>query len=426
MDLSTLPPSFNEFLKINDVDPVIYTVKDLPRFVRWNTRFPKSELPSAEELQQQLRARKVSPVKGVEGFFGIQLGENLPDSESESDTMQNTRIVDIPAYRENKIFGIDLSSGLAVLALQVQPNDHVLDLCCAPGAKLCMISNIIGSEGTGTVTGVDISPHRVATCRSLVKRYQVAERVRLFNADGTTFKVYAPSRLGARVIREADGENPDRKRQQISQGQTAESSKPASIKPFYAPKILRFDPQMQGEEYLYDKVIVDAECTHDGSISHILKYQTWGWDAFEKNFMDPDRLRDICQLQRNLIESGWSLLVDDGILVYSTCSLSVRQNEENVAWFLHKYGDEVELESIPNIHNVGIKAAPTKQGWTVPNMTDEQKRGLQASIERCCVRFDPITSATSGFFVARFRKVRKRLERKDHSNTIAPIHNRAE
>jgi len=122
------------------------------------------------------------------------------------------------------------------------------------GAKLCMISNIIGSEGTGTVTGVDISPHRVATCRSLVKRYKVAERVRLFNTDGTTFKVYAPSRLGARVIREADCEKPDRKRQHISQGQTGDSSKPPSVKPFYAPKILRFDPQLQGEEYLYDKV----------------------------------------------------------------------------------------------------------------------------------------------------------------------------
>lgn len=123
-----------------------------------------------------------------------------------------------------------------------------------------MISNIIGSEGTGTVTGVDISPHRVATCRSLVKRYKVAERVRLFNADGTAFKVYAPSRLGARVIREADCNQPDRKRQQISQGQTGYSSKPPTVNPFYAPKMLRFDPQLQGEEYLYDKVDVYPQC----------------------------------------------------------------------------------------------------------------------------------------------------------------------
>jgi hypothetical protein len=97
MDLSTLPASFNQFLKDNDVDPVIYTVKNLPRFVRWNTRFPKSELPTAEDLQQQLNARRVWPVKGVDGFFGIELEDNQPDSESESDTIQNTRIVDIPA-----------------------------------------------------------------------------------------------------------------------------------------------------------------------------------------------------------------------------------------------------------------------------------------------------------------------------------------
>jgi hypothetical protein len=97
MDLSTLPASFNQFLKDNDVDPVIYTVKNLPRFVRWNTRFPKSELPTAEDLQQQLNARRVWPVNGVDGFFGIELEDNQPDSESESDTIQNTRIVDIPA-----------------------------------------------------------------------------------------------------------------------------------------------------------------------------------------------------------------------------------------------------------------------------------------------------------------------------------------
>jgi hypothetical protein len=30
--------------------------------------------------------------------------------------------------------------------------------------------------------------------------------------------------------------------------------------PFHAPKMLRNDPQLQGEGYKYDKVIVDAEC----------------------------------------------------------------------------------------------------------------------------------------------------------------------
>lgn len=32
-----------------------------------------------------------------------------------------------------QIYGIDAASGAAILALDVQPGDHVLDLCAAPG-----------------------------------------------------------------------------------------------------------------------------------------------------------------------------------------------------------------------------------------------------------------------------------------------------
>lgn len=32
-----------------------------------------------------------------------------------------------------QIFGMDLSSALAVHILAPQPGEHVLDLCCAPG-----------------------------------------------------------------------------------------------------------------------------------------------------------------------------------------------------------------------------------------------------------------------------------------------------
>ena len=32
----------------------------------------------------------------------------------------------------------------------------------------------------------------------------------------------------------------------------------------------------------YDKVLVDAECTHDGSIKHLAKFESWGWETFEQ------------------------------------------------------------------------------------------------------------------------------------------------
>ena len=36
-------------------------------------------------------------------------------------------------FNELQIYGIDAASGAAILALDVRPGDHVLDLCAAPG-----------------------------------------------------------------------------------------------------------------------------------------------------------------------------------------------------------------------------------------------------------------------------------------------------
>src|SRR6185436_8782330 len=65
-----------------------------------------------------------------------------------------------------------------------------------------MISDLLGTNGTGTVTGVDISKHRAATCRSLLKKYRIG-RARLFVTDGTTFGVRAPSFLDP--LRQGEG-----------------------------------------------------------------------------------------------------------------------------------------------------------------------------------------------------------------------------
>ncbi len=42
---------------------------------------------------------------------------------------------------------------------------------------------------------------------------------------------------------------------------------------------------------------MDAECTHDGSLKHIIKYEQWGWDTFERRFLDSDRVASITLLQ---------------------------------------------------------------------------------------------------------------------------------
>ncbi|CAG8491282.1 7694_t:CDS:2 [Ambispora leptoticha] len=387
--ISNLPKSFIKFLEDNEIDPSVYCVNNLPRYIRLTG--PLQQQLTLKELHEQFNG-PVLPVDGIDNFFRIDAKE---------------KIVDCQTYKDGKIFGMDLSSGMAVYSLDIKPDDHILDLCCAPGAKLCMIADLLANQGgIGTVTGVDISNHRASICKNLLKKYKV-NRARIFVADGTQFSVMAPSyleplkRLVEANNRKNDANKKEEQRQQtkkynnderleteLMDSRKSDVKRSPIIRPFWAPQILRSDPQIINEKYLYDKVIVDAECTHDGSIAHILKYEKWGWDAFEKNFMNPDRINNLWDLQRKLIINAWNLLKTGGILVYSTCSLSRKQNEDVIGWFLSEHMNDAILEPIPSIGT--LKTAPLRNN----NNIDISN----------AVRFDPLISNTSGFFVARIRK----------------------
>jgi hypothetical protein len=55
------------------------------------------------------------------------------------------------------------------------------------GAKLCMLADMLGS--TGSLTGVDVAKHRLAACRTMLQKYSLGDRSRLFVADGTSFSI---------------------------------------------------------------------------------------------------------------------------------------------------------------------------------------------------------------------------------------------
>ncbi|KAL0301438.1 UNVERIFIED_CONTAM: putative ribosomal RNA small subunit methyltransferase B [Sesamum radiatum] len=83
-----------------------------------------------------------------------------------------------------------------------------------------------------------------------------------------------------------------------------------------------------------------------------------------------------------LLTNGFRLLKAGGSLVYSTCSLTVAQNEDIVEQFLSRHVSAELLE---------IEAA---KNWPC----------RQARIPKT-LRFDPLTSSTSGLFVAKFTKL---------------------
>ena len=50
-----------------------------------------------------------------------------------------------------------------------------------------MMLDLLGDSGS--VTGVDVSTHRLAACRTMIQKYRLGARCRLFVADGTTFSI---------------------------------------------------------------------------------------------------------------------------------------------------------------------------------------------------------------------------------------------
>lgn len=84
-DIKRLPDSFQKFLNDNSIDPQIYTVAKLPRYIRTNTHLSVDKRPSLEDLKSQLKTENVYSVDGLDNFFSVQL----------DDTTQ--RISDIPA-----------------------------------------------------------------------------------------------------------------------------------------------------------------------------------------------------------------------------------------------------------------------------------------------------------------------------------------
>lgn len=54
-------------------------------------------------------------------------------------------------YTNAHVYGMDAASGAAVMVLGPRPGESVLDLCCCPGAKLCLMADLM--QGRGRLTG---------------------------------------------------------------------------------------------------------------------------------------------------------------------------------------------------------------------------------------------------------------------------------
>nr|WP_304285949.1 16S rRNA (cytosine(967)-C(5))-methyltransferase RsmB [Clostridium paraputrificum] len=75
-----------------------------------------------------------------------------------------------------------------------------------------------------------------------------------------------------------------------------------------------------------DRVLLDVPCS---GIGIIRKKPEIKWTKKRKD------LKEIVEVQREILENAWEYLKTGGVMVYSTCTL----NKENIKWFLSKHKD---------------------------------------------------------------------------------------
>ncbi|RLF88175.1 Fmu (Sun) domain-containing protein, partial [Thermococci archaeon] len=116
-------------------------------------------------------------------------------------------------------------------------------------------------------------------------------------------------------------------------------------------KDARKAPEILGEE-VADKVLLDAPCTSSGTIG---KNPELRWRLRES------KIEEMAKLQRELLESAAKLVKPGGRILYTTCSIFLEENEENVKWFLNTH-QEFRLIKLEGPYDPGFSEG-TMRAW---------------------------------------------------------------
>lgn len=132
---------------------------------------------------------------------------------------------------------------------------------------------------------------------------------------------------------------------------------------------------------VFDRALVDVPCSALGIISKANEVLQW-W-----NYEEVKRLSN---KQAQLLSSAIKSVKPDGVIVYSTCTLTVEENEMVIDNILKKYPVEVEeIEYRRDDFEPGL----TKYGEFV----------FEERLKKT-IRIYPFKSNTEGFFIAKLRK----------------------
>ena len=125
----------------------------------------------------------------------------------------------------------------------------------------------------------------------------------------------------------------------------------------------------------FDLILCDVPCSGEGMFrKDPATIGEWSQQNVEKCW----------RLQREIVADAWECLAPGGLLIYSTCTFNLKENEENVRWILENF--DAEALDIP-----------TDPSW---NITGSLLEGFTAPV----YRFIPGITRSEGLFVCAIRK----------------------
>ena len=144
--------------------------------------------------------------------------------------------------------------------------------------------------------------------------------------------------------------------------------------------VLNNDPEELGQlTHLFDLIVTDVPCSGEGMFRKDTD-STGEWSVANV---------ELCAArQRRIIHDIWDALKPGGLLIYSTCTYNIEENEENIHYIIEELG--AEALSISTLEEWGI-TGPLKYDHPV-------------------YRFFPHKTKGEGFFLAVVRKAEGEIE----------------
>ena len=135
-----------------------------------------------------------------------------------------------------------------------------------------------------------------------------------------------------------------------------------------------------GKKYVdtFDKVLLDTPCSGEGRfvVSDINTYKNWSLK----------QIAELVKIQRNLFESGYISLKLGGEMVYSTCTLNKKENEEILEWAIKQFNME--------LLDINIKIKNSIKAFS-KSFSKEMEKALRVLPNK----------EQEGFFIAKLKKV---------------------